>query len=148
MRYQVPQFIEVEDKIFGPLTFRQFIYLAGGAGLAYLFFRFLPLYIAVFPILASLALAIALAFYKVNNRPFILMLESAFNYMMSHKLYIWKKEDKKIEEKGAAAANSPIYVPKLSDSKLKDLTWSLDINDTLYSQESRKKRDQKLELRS
>ncbi len=33
MRFEVPQFIDVEDKIFGPFTFKQFLYLAGGAGL-------------------------------------------------------------------------------------------------------------------
>ena len=43
MQFQVPQFIEVEDKIFGPLTFKQFVYVAGGAGLAYLVWRVSPL---------------------------------------------------------------------------------------------------------
>ncbi len=148
MRYQVPQFIEIEDKIFGPLTFKQFLYLAGGAGLSYILFHFLPFFIAIFPIAGVLGLSVALAFYKVNNRPFILMLESAFNYSLSHKLYIWKKEDKIIEEKNEVRASSSIYVPKLSDSKLKDLTWSLDINDTLYSQETRKKRDNQLGLKT
>jgi len=47
MRFQVPQFIEIESKIFGPLTFKQFIYLAGGAGLSFLFYAFLPFFIAV-----------------------------------------------------------------------------------------------------
>jgi len=32
MRFEVPQFIEVEDKIFGPFTWKQFIYLMGGEG--------------------------------------------------------------------------------------------------------------------
>ena len=32
MRFEVPQFIEIEDKIIGPLTWKQFIYLAGGVG--------------------------------------------------------------------------------------------------------------------
>ena len=41
MRFQVPQFIEIEDKIFGPLTIKQFIYIAGGAGLCFILFRFL-----------------------------------------------------------------------------------------------------------
>lgn len=36
MQFQVPQFIEVEDKIFGPLTFKQFVYIAGGVALMYL----------------------------------------------------------------------------------------------------------------
>ena len=47
MRYQVPQFIEVEDRIFGPFTFRQFIYLAGGAGLCFIAYRSLPIFWAI-----------------------------------------------------------------------------------------------------
>ena len=42
MDYQVPQFIEVEDKLVGPLTFKQFVYLAGGAGICVILFVFLP----------------------------------------------------------------------------------------------------------
>jgi hypothetical protein len=30
MRHEVPQFIDIEDKIFGPLTFLQGLYLIGG----------------------------------------------------------------------------------------------------------------------
>jgi hypothetical protein len=48
MRFQVPQFIEVEDKIFGPLTVKQFIYLAGGAGLVFILYHFLPTWISIF----------------------------------------------------------------------------------------------------
>ena len=38
MRFEVPQFIEIEDKIFGPFTWKQFVYLAGGVGLAAVIF--------------------------------------------------------------------------------------------------------------
>jgi hypothetical protein len=41
MRYQVPQFIDVEDKVIGPLTIKQFIYLAGGAGMCFVIFHFI-----------------------------------------------------------------------------------------------------------
>lgn len=141
MRYQVPQFIEVEDKIFGPFTFKQFAYMVGGAGIAFLAYRFLPIYIAVFIIVPALALGAALAFYRLNGRPFIDVLESAFNYAFSSKLYIWKREDKKLEakkEEDIAGEVTGISVPRLSQSKLKDLTWSLDINETIYSKESKK----------
>ncbi|NQV87932.1 MAG: PrgI family protein [Parcubacteria group bacterium] len=131
MRFQVPQFTEVEDKIVGPLTFKQFIYLAGGIGICIALYKFLPLIIAIILIIPIAILSIALAFYKVNNRPYILMLESMFQYYITKKLYIWKKEPKKTstKEEGEAVVASQVYVPKLSNSKLKDLTWSLDINE-------------------
>ena len=75
MRYQVPQFIEVEDKIFGPFTFKQFIYIVGGGGMAFIFYKFLNIFIAVPFIAASLGFGFALAFYKVNGKPFIDVVE-------------------------------------------------------------------------
>lgn len=133
MRFQVPQFIEVEDKIFGPLTFKQFIYIAGGVGVCVILFSFLPKFIAFLASLPVAIFAIALAFYKVNDKPFINTVESFFNYTLGHKLYIWKKEDKKPEPnqamRRAGEEISQIYVPKLSESKLKELTWSLDIKE-------------------
>lgn len=132
MRYQVPQFIEIEDKIIGPLTIKQFIYITGGAGMAFIFYKFLPIYIAFIPILIIIPLSLALAFYKINNKPFIDFLESAFIFYTKQNLYIWKKEDKKIESSDAPTGDRrEVFVPKLSNSKLKDLSWSLDINENL-----------------
>ncbi len=132
MKFQVPQFIEVEDKIFGPLTFKQFAYLIGGAGLCFVIYHFLGnLYLSIIFMAPVAALAAALAFYKYNGKPFIFVVESAFKYFFGNKLYIWKKEEKApVARKVATAAaeDAPdFYIPKLSDSKLKELTWSLDI---------------------
>ena len=132
MRFEVPQFIEIEDKIFGPLTLTQFIYLAGTAGLCFLFFRFLPFFLAIIFIAPVAIFGLALAFYQYNNRPFINLVESWFNYQVKGKLFIWKKREKPVEEEVdevAQITQAPIYVPKLSDSKLKDLTWSLDVEE-------------------
>ena len=120
MKFQVPQFIEVEDKIFGPLTIKQFIYIAGGAGLSFVIYTYvspISFILAVILIIPVVALAAAL--------------ESAFYYLIKGKLYIWKKQEKKPEHKKEIALAPSVYVPKLSDSKLKDLTWSLDINENL-----------------
>jgi hypothetical protein len=133
MQFQVPQFIEVEDKIFGNFTFKQFIYMAGSAGLAFLVYALIGnFFISIFFIIPILGFGAALTFYKVNNKPFILILESAFKYFLSGKLYIWRKEERaviqaKTETSEEAQDSAGFYVPKLSDSKLKDLTWSLDI---------------------
>ena len=132
MRFQVPQFIEVEDKIFGPLTFKQFIYVAGGAGICVILFIFLPKFLAI-PISLPVALfSGALAFYKVNGKPFINIVEAFLKYTLTNKLYIWKKEEKQIKKAASAQGSGEpkqVYVPKLSESKLKELTWSLDIKE-------------------
>ena len=138
MRFQVPQFIEIEDKILGPLTIKQFVYLAGGAGLSFIAFRFFPFIIAIVLILVILAFSLAMAFYKINNKPLIYILQSAFGYYISDKLYLWKKKDKSPEKAlknlASVPGQSPIYVPKLSQSKLHDLTWSLDIKENVNSE--------------
>ena len=139
MRFQVPQFIDVEDKIFGPLTLKQFIYLAGGGGLSFIIYIFFNnLLFSFVPIALVMAFSATLAFYRINNKPFINVMEAAFKYFFSKKLYIWKKEEnvpRTDAERALKDAKSyaSVMVPKISDSKLKDLTWSLDINESMYS---------------
>src|SRR5437868_3830106 len=126
MKYQVPQFIEIEDKIIGPLTLKQFVYLAGGAGMSFIVYTYVYFYIAMVLIAGIIFLSLALAFYKVNNKPFIDLLESAFLYYTKQNLYIWKKQEKEITakpENHPSQTPKQVYVPKLSDSKLKDLSW-------------------------
>lgn len=129
MRFQVPQFIEIEDTIVGPLTLKQFLYLAGGAGMCVVAYNFLPFLIAVIVIAVIGSLSLALAFYKHNNKPFIDLLEAGVMFYLGEKLYIWKKRDRVISKTTQQTqAPAQVYVPRLSDSKLKDLTWSLDIS--------------------
>lgn len=93
MRFEVPQFIEIEDKIFGPLTWRQFLYLGGGIGMAVVMFFMLPfIFFAIFGIPLAL-LAGALAFYPINNRPFSYFLEALINYFSGQRLYLWRRQD-------------------------------------------------------
>lgn len=92
MRYQVPQFIEIEDKIFGPLTLKQFVYLAGGGGLCLIFFTLLPLYLTVVLAIPVMAFAGGLAFWEVNGRPLIVSIEHAVFYFFASKLYLWKQD--------------------------------------------------------
>jgi len=134
MRFQVPQFIEIEDKIFGPLSFKQFVYILGGVGIAYVLYRLLPLFIAIFFIIPVLALAGALAFYQINGKPFIHTLEAAFHFLKKKKLYLWQKSKEEKPSAPRTAVNketerayNPITVPRLSESKLKDLSWSLEV---------------------
>lgn len=134
MRFQVPQFTDVEDKIVGPLTLKQFIYIAGALGACIVLFSLLPKFLA-FPLMVPiLILGAALAFFKVNNRPFINVVEAFVKYFLGSKLYIWRHEEKSPTAKDQAAS-ALVAVPKLSQSKLRDLTWSLDVKQNLDSNE-------------
>ena len=130
MEYQVPQFIDVEDKIFGPLTWKQFIYMGGGIGLTVIVFLYFPLFIALLIGAPVMAFAGALAFYKVNNRSFVEILGAGFSFYTKDRLYLWRKE-----EKADQAMPTPIAaVPNreklgISGSRLHDLALSLDIQD-------------------
>ncbi len=134
MQYQIPQFIDIEDKIVGPLTFKQFIYIAGSLGICFISYRLLPFWIAALIILPTAILGGALAFYKINGKPFMFTLEAWFNFMLQSKLYIWKqrKPEKKQEVKKPDAPITPNKEEKrvLTSSKLHDIAWSLDVLDT------------------
>jgi len=129
MEYQVPQFIEVEDKIFGPFTLKQFIYVAGGVGLCAIVLLYLPLWLGIIIALPVGAFTMALAFYKINNKPFVEIMEAAFNFYIGDRLYLWKKEKNKPTEAPVAVKPIDPSTLGLTQSKLKDLAWSLDIKD-------------------
>ena len=138
MQFKVPQFFEIEDKIFGPFTFRQFVYLVGGAGICYILFKLLGIWLGAIPILAIAGLSAALIFYLPNREPFINMIEAGLKYAMQNKLYIWKRHQIKIKNKQQQEIKATAELKretmnqsgiKLSGSKLRDLAWSLDILD-------------------
>ncbi|MFA6392772.1 MAG: PrgI family protein [Candidatus Paceibacterota bacterium] len=132
MQFKVPQFIDIEDKIFGPFTFRQFAFLIGGGGIIFVIYKILPLWIGIFLILPVAGLTVCLVFVKINGKPFIYYLEASFNYLISSKLYLWKQRLVKkgdIQDEDVQMPTTISNVPMLSESKLKDLSWSLDVQD-------------------
>ena len=108
------------------------VYVAGGIGICTLLFTFLPNFLAFLLSAPVAALSGALAFYKYNDKPFINLLESFFKYSTTNKLYVWKKSEDTSAPSGPSAGKplEQVYVPKLSESKLKDLSWSLDIKES------------------
>jgi hypothetical protein len=93
MRFEVPQFIDVEDKIFGPLTWRQFVYLGGGVGAAVVMFLVLPAIVAILIGIPLALFAAALSFYPINNRPFSYFVEAVWNYLTNQRLYLWQQKE-------------------------------------------------------
>ncbi len=127
MRFEVPQFIEIEDKIFGPLTWKQFVYVAGGGGLAAVLFFFTPFIVFIILGAPVVAITFLLSFYPVNNRPFSSFLESAVRYLQGTKLYLWRKNDGVIYGENTEASSAPAYMPPTSSDNVASLARRLEM---------------------
>jgi hypothetical protein len=90
----------------------------------------LPLVFAIILGAPIAGLAVALAFYKINGKPFIEILESGLVYFLGGRLYLWKKEKEPVAPKIEAVAPAPLPKAPLSRRKLEELAWSLDVRDT------------------
>ena len=69
MRFQVPQFIERETQIIGPLTLKQFAWLGLGGFIIFVSYVILPVFGVVVVFLIVAPLSVALAFARVNGVP-------------------------------------------------------------------------------
>lgn len=128
MRFEVPQFIEIEDKIFGPLTWKQFVYVAGGAGLAAVLFFFTPFIIFLILGIPVLGLTFLLSFYPVNNRPFANFLEAAVRYFKGTKLYLWRKSGSGVyKEAETLNTGSQVYMPPTTENNVASLARRLEM---------------------
>jgi hypothetical protein len=91
-QFVIPQFIDVEDKIVGPLTTRQFIILLAVTIILFIayklltFFYFLAFGIPVFGI------GVTLAFVKINGQPFHFFLLNLIQTLRRPSLRVWNKE--------------------------------------------------------
>jgi hypothetical protein len=92
MQFQVPQFIETEDKIVGPLTLRQFLYLGAAAGLSVILYFTVQLWLWFFFSLFLAAIGVALAFVKVNGQPMAKIIIAAANFEWQPKIFVWQPE--------------------------------------------------------
>jgi len=91
-QFVVPQFIDVEDKIFGPVTVRQFLILLSAGLIIFIFYKFADL--ALFGLLTAIVggLALIFAFVRVNGQTFHYFLLNIIQTLRRPSLRIWRKK--------------------------------------------------------
>ena len=94
MQFQIPQFIEVEDKIVGPLTLRQFLYLAGAAAASFVLFFLLQFWLWLMITVVLGLIGAAFAFIKYHSQPLPKIALQFFFYLWRPRLYLWQREMK------------------------------------------------------
>lgn len=139
MRFQVPQFIERETRVAGPITFRQFVMLGITAGLIVLLYLALAkTNFLAFVFLSGILLfsTIALAFLSVGGRSLPTVLGNFFGFFISPRVYLWKKKElspriiwKKVDESGHRPVRPKPIAPELKmmeKSRLKQMSVNID----------------------
>ena len=132
-QFIVPQFIDVEDKIIGPITTRQFIILLVGfiiIGICYKLFDF-SLFVTISIII--LALTGTIAFFKINGRPFHYFILNVYQTLKRSRLRVWNQSlseldaEHEIDQSHFGPAGKPPLAPKhYAISRLAELSLIVD----------------------
>jgi len=90
-QFQVPQFLDIESKVVGPLTLKQFAFVAAPSLVS--FFLFFVLNMVVWVIIAAILVlsGICFAFIKINGRPLYVIVFLAIKFFWQPKSYFWKR---------------------------------------------------------
>lgn len=128
MQYQIPQFINIEDKIVGPFTARQTVYLMIGISFSALVWTFFYEIVAIMLALPIICLTLALAFYKPSGRPLATWIFAAIAYFKNPKTYVWYRspENFLIKRELKRQNSKEMVVQSVSRNRLKELAWMLD----------------------
>lgn len=94
MQFQIPQFIEIEDKIAGPFSLRQLLFVVAGGIVTFVAFTMLPFFAALVIGLIAVGGSLALALVKVNGQPLTRVAFAAAGFFWKPRLYLWKREVK------------------------------------------------------
>lgn len=92
-QFVVPQFIDVEGKIIGPITTRQFVIMLAGGLIIFLAFRFGDFTFFLGTTVLVAFFVVLFAFIKVNSRPFHFFLINFIQTLFVRKmLRVWQRE--------------------------------------------------------
>ena len=131
-QFIVPQFIDVEDKIIGPITTRQFIMGVVVALFLFLAYRFVDITLFIIEAIVLIGFYALVAFVKVNGQPFYYFIMHIIRSMRRPSLRVWDKEDTFLQIKNAVdneslnVVNLPIQRKKFLDQELSSLSLLVD----------------------
>lgn len=138
MRFQVPQFVDIEDKIIGPFTLRQFLTYVVAAMLLVPVYIYSDLSLFITISLPVLGVAAVFAHLKIYGRTFSQVTFSAFSYLSKGQLYVWRrKKDKPLkivdEEWDGARASA---AADRESSSLSSIAQSLETTGNVSKQDA------------
>ncbi len=115
MDFPVPQFIDVEEKIIGPMTFKQVLYLVSAGGVLFVLYFFIEFWLFIIIGVLVFGTACAFAFIKIGGRTLGRFLTCVLAYAFMPRFFVWKKIERK-------EAPEKIQLTKLAPEKTEEET--------------------------
>mgnify|MGYP001607367685 CR=1 FL=1 len=133
MQFAVPQFTDVEDKLIGPLTLKQFLLLLATGAVVLFFWSLFKFSILFFLFgLPTAALGVGLTFAKFNGRPLFGYVLPFVSFMTKPKVFVFHREEEsirlpetKVKKEEKAVVSQPPE-SEAAESRLKKLAYLLD----------------------
>ena len=130
MRFVVPQFIDIEPKIMGPVSLRQFLILLATGGLIFVCYKLADFTLFLIETVVLFALGGIIAFFKVNGQPVHFFLLNFLQSAKRPKLRVWHKEGREVKEvilpEKIEKKEEEIVRPSLSSKRLSEISLIVD----------------------
>lgn len=127
----MPQFLEIEDTIIGPITIRQFLEMLVGGLLVFIYYKVFDFSLFAFASIITIVLVLVLAFVKINGQPFHFFMLNFVATLKSPKLKVWRKQYDPEDFKAQPEIIRPTMMTytqqrTISSSKLSELALIVD----------------------
>lgn len=146
-QFLVPQFIDVEPKILGPLTLRQFIIAVIGIVIAVVCYKFSDLTLFILEFIIISIFVVLFAFIKVNGQPFHYFILNIFGVIVGSNIRVWGKDAKvvhAVEMVDIKKDNGAIQKEEMKTQKLSELSLLLDTGGAFQAEpEEEEKKEEK-----
>lgn len=128
MLFNIPQFIDTEDKVVGPFTAKQIGWMIAASAtlfMIYLFFGKTTTVIIALPILGIFG---ALGFYRPYGQPLTYAISSIFRFIVSPKMYVWRRiaQVKRTAKKIVSKHEHHLEKKTITEDKVMEISRLLD----------------------
>lgn len=116
MLFNVPQYIDVEDKVAGPFTAKQLLWMFGCGATLLVLWNILDKVTFIISAILIVLLFGALAFYRPYNQPLVKFIYFAIIFLFRPKIYVWKRITERRSFNRKDENKAPAHVEKKKES--------------------------------
>lgn len=138
MQFVVPQFIEVEAKIIGPISARQFIEVVVSLALCFAWYKIFNMYVFIPLIFLTCAFCGIMAFAKVNSQAMHYFVLNLIQTFKRPRLKVWQRTLYQKQELAVQVVKQQIAEkPEITESRLASMSLMVDTGGVYVTDEVR-----------